>query len=446
MHPAYHGPMRALLAGCSVLWLLTAPALAADLPHDASDTHLGVSECAGGPCHGSARPLGGRVHQNEHTIWSRARRHASAYELLRGELAASISRHLGLREGAHSSPLCLGCHADHAKRRAETHHLEDGVGCEACHGGAERWLDAHASPQATHAENVSRGLYPADRPLPRAELCLSCHLGTDERRVDHRMLGAGHPRLRFELEAYGLYQPPHWEIDEDYRERGKRAAPGVQLWALGQAVRVRETLDLLADPERNRHGIWPEFSLLNCYDCHHPIRERRRPPRGSTGLGRFPGTPRLDDSAFLMLQAVLKPLDPEAAELLRADTRRLHAAISRGVGSAAEIAREARPRVDSAIARLAEWEPRPDGVRAALEVLIDQGLAGEYRDYPAGEQALQAAQSLVGALHEARPFEPARLESLGQTLDALEAAAQTAESYRLGAFREALGRLREDLR
>jgi len=63
----------------AALLLGAAPALAEDLPQFSQDMHLGVRECAGGPCHGSATPVGERVKENEHTIWLRRDRHAQAY-------------------------------------------------------------------------------------------------------------------------------------------------------------------------------------------------------------------------------------------------------------------------------------------------------------------------------------------------------------------------------
>ena len=53
---------------------------------------------------------------------------------------------------------------------------EPGVRCEACHGGAERWIKSHAQRDATHAANLALGMYPTETPARRAQLCLSCHI------------------------------------------------------------------------------------------------------------------------------------------------------------------------------------------------------------------------------------------------------------------------------
>ena len=49
----------------------------------------------------------------------------------------------------------------------------------------------------------------------RAGLCLSCHFGNQEKFVTHRMMGAGHPRMSFELDTFTQLQPAHFVVDED---------------------------------------------------------------------------------------------------------------------------------------------------------------------------------------------------------------------------------------
>jgi hypothetical protein len=80
--------------------------------------------------------------------------------------------------------------------------MSDGVACETCHGPAQRWIRTHVEPDATHAKNIANGMYPTADDVQRARLCQSCHLGTAEKFVDHRMIAAGHPRLAFELDTF----------------------------------------------------------------------------------------------------------------------------------------------------------------------------------------------------------------------------------------------------
>src|SRR5262249_3240208 len=157
------------------------------------------------PCHGQA---GGKekvnaVLQNEYLTWSQKDEHRKAYSVLREDRARKMAMAYGLTVPPESAQVCLNCHADSVpkNRQGPLFRMEDGVACEACHGGASSWLGPHVSG-ATHQENVVAGLYPTERPVARALKCLSCHYGDETRIADYRLYGAGHPRLRFELATF----------------------------------------------------------------------------------------------------------------------------------------------------------------------------------------------------------------------------------------------------
>src|SRR5687768_13550493 len=162
--------------------------------------HMGVASCATNVCHGKLAPAPGKnVRLNEYRTWVNEDRHAFAYRTLDLPESKRIAANMGLASAA-TAKICLDCHADNVppEKRGPKFQLSDGVSCEACHGGAERWLESHAGESATHKENLSRGMYPTETPLDRAELCLSCHLGTKDRYATHEIMAAGHPRLQFE--------------------------------------------------------------------------------------------------------------------------------------------------------------------------------------------------------------------------------------------------------
>jgi len=426
---------------------LPEPASAQELPQYGPDRHLGVRECAGGPCHGSATPVGERVKENEHTIWLRRDRHAQAYKELLTDRAKSIAKNYGLKEPAEKSEECLNCHSDNATNRVEGFRLEDGVGCEACHGGAERWLKTHTSSTRTHQQNLDDGMYPTDDPVKRAELCLGCHFGSENKSVRHRMLGAGHPRLRFELDSYQVTQPAHFTVDSDYVERGKKVTEPVKLWAIGQAVQVRETLEALADPKRNQDGIWPEFALMDCYTCHHSMEEIRRPSGRARGLGTDPGTPRLNDAGFLMLRHILVGVDLKAAQDLRAGILRVHAAVSKSEGNRARVAGSLASFVNQQLPKIVSWDVQAKPIRDIAVSLINEGLDQQYNDYPSAEQAAVAIQSLADTLNGIQPFSDRRLTRLNSCIDALLRATQEDDGFqrRSRQFVNALGCARSEL-
>src|ERR1700754_970129 len=124
-------------------------ALAAE-PGVADYKHLGVASCATSVCHGKLAPAPGKhVALNEYQTWTQEDRHAQAYRTLELPVSKRIAANLGLASAA-TGKICLDCHSDNipAEKRGPKFQLSDGVGCEACHGGAEKWIESHAAESA----------------------------------------------------------------------------------------------------------------------------------------------------------------------------------------------------------------------------------------------------------------------------------------------------------
>ena len=103
--------------------------------------HLGVATCSGSNCHGATqRPKNSYVPGDEFIIWSKQDKHRLAYNVLLDDRAVKMAKALGLPDAAHQK-ICLDCHADNVSDnlRGAAFQLSDGVGCEACHGGASGW-------------------------------------------------------------------------------------------------------------------------------------------------------------------------------------------------------------------------------------------------------------------------------------------------------------------
>src|SRR5438105_1641438 len=118
------------------------------------------------------------------------------------------------------------------------------------------WSGAQALPYQAKGMNLgvvtcANSLYPTNEPVAEAKLCLSCHFGNADKFVTHRMMGAGHPRMSFELDTFSQTQPPHFVVDADWYER-KGVYDGVRVWAVGQALAAAELIDVLLDPTRRR--------------------------------------------------------------------------------------------------------------------------------------------------------------------------------------------------
>ena len=186
---------RALpLALLGLLLFAAAARGASPLPVDDKQIHMGVASCANSVCHGAVIPMvNTKIGHDEYTIWSRKDPHAKTYRNMFRDDYLAITRTLGLK-APYREPTCLACHGSNVapKYRGTKFSLDDGIGCETCHGGAERYLSTQTQAGATRASNIRDGLYPTDNMIDRARLCLSCHYGTNKHFVTHEIMGAGH--------------------------------------------------------------------------------------------------------------------------------------------------------------------------------------------------------------------------------------------------------------
>src|SRR5207248_11256902 len=106
----------------------------------------------------------------------------------------------------------------------------------------------------------------------RPRLCSACHIGSAEQDMNHDMIAAGHPPLRFELAAYeALLQPKHWN---DGLRRLAEPDYEVQLWAAGRMAAAEATLALTESRAKraSADAPWPELAEYNCFACHQSLR------------------------------------------------------------------------------------------------------------------------------------------------------------------------------
>jgi len=390
-----------------------APARAAEpeLPFTAPAMHLGVASCGGSSCHGALEPWkDSTVKQDEFHIWQQKDAHSKAYKTLLTEKSKRIATNLGL-PNAYEAKICLDCHADNVpvERRANGFQISDGVGCEACHGGAVDWLGKHASGKFTHADNVKDGLFPTEEPVARARLCLSCHFGDKDRFITHRIMGAGHPRMSFSLDTFTAIQPAHFVVDADYKKR-KGDISHVKVWAVGEIVATEYLLDALTDPKRNQDGIFPELVFYDCHACHHPMSNVRWEPRESAGIG--PGIPRLFDANLIMMSVILDHMDPALAADYKGRVKALHQASLKGRDATLAAARHLKELTGTLTSRVAGMDFKPVDMRALLKGLITYGLRGEFVDYAAAEQATMAMASVIDAMKDAEVLSTSQYQSL----------------------------------
>lgn len=416
---------------------------ASTLPQDSPHQTVGVVNCASSMCHGASAPWqNSHILQNEYSTWLRFDKHANAYNLLLNEDSKRIAKNMGLAKPAHEEKICLDCHTHNPpeNRRGERFSLSEGVSCEACHGPASQWIKSHVEAGATHAKNIQNGLYPTSRPVEMAKLCLSCHFGNEKKLVTHRIMGAGHPRLGFDLETFTNFQPPHYRIDADWKER-KGDFDGVRLWAIGQAVAVQSLLTTLTDPVQGRDGLFPELVLFDCHACHHPMSEKRWQPRLDVGPGRI----RLNDANLIMLRNIVKAVNPAGATAMSTQIQRLHQAIAgeiRGVDPLAE-ARKLNQIVEQQIRFFEQRRFATADIQAILRNLVDEGLAGSYTDYAGAEQAFMAISGVAGYLQKSGGVSGPVARQINSLLASMRKTLAQDEKYQPDAFRSDLQKLRQ---
>jgi hypothetical protein len=429
--------------GLLAMLILVLPGLAnaAATTEIAAHKHMGVATCGNSVCHGSAQPFkDSNVMQNEFALWQSFDPHATkSFQALQSEAGQSIAKKLGLGD-ATQAKVCLDCHTDNppASARGDKFQLSDGVGCEACHGGAEQWISSHAAKGANHPDNLAKGMYPTENPIHRAELCLTCHMGTGDRMITHRIMGAGHPRLSFELDTF-TWLKPHYQVDADYIQR-KGDFNGLRDWGVGQGVAAANLLDLLVDEKNGWQGIFPELVLFDCHACHKPMGSKKWGPRQGTGLG--PGVVRLNDSNLVMFRYVLAAVDPPAANAVLEQTRSLHQATTRDRQATFAAARTLRETLRTELPKVAVYPWGTDSMSAILKSIEADAERGELRDFSSAEQAAMAAQSVVVAFHNAGKIDDARNKTLQAKIDALYKTVEHDDSYEMGRFTSALKELR----
>jgi hypothetical protein len=121
--------------------------------------YIGNTKCK--MCHNS--PKKGAIHD----IWAKTK-HATAYATLASEESKKIAKEKGIKD-AQQDAKCLICHVSgYGQPNSDKYSVEEGVGCEACHGPGEKyWPIKVMSDKKVAMEN---GLVE-----PTEELCVSCH-------------------------------------------------------------------------------------------------------------------------------------------------------------------------------------------------------------------------------------------------------------------------------
>ncbi len=406
---------------------------------DSMKRHLGVASCAGSTCHGRSLGDGVPVRQDELQMWqeesSPTGAHSRAYRAVYQPRGQAIVRRLGL-DSAGVARECLGCHAEPGASR-----VEDGVGCEACHGDAGGWIAGHYTVGTSHERNVSQGMTDLADPQVRAGVCLDCHFGgtAEGQFVHHRIMGAGHPRVSFELDLFSTLQQ-HWNVDADYVER-KGRPNALRTWAVGQAESLNRSLSLFEKPGLANDGMFPEFYFFDCHSCHRRIYDGAD-ARATKVANPFrpipPGYPPYNDENMIMLAAAVRVLAPDMAGAYDGQVRAFHGAMTQGREQAVLEAAKMRSTAKALSTRFAGSAFTDRQGFAMLDAIASEAVAVRYTDYEGAVQSVMAMDTLLSGLVTQGAVSQAQASSLRLDINRAYAAVKEPNSFDPLAFRAAL--------
>jgi hypothetical protein len=420
--------------------------------------YIGPGSCAATSCHGSVKPVAGsRILQNEYSTWIVKDKHSHAYQALTGDIGERIASILKLNSKAEEAPKCLACHALYTtpEQRGRPFELSEGVSCENCHGPASGWLGPHTTRDWPHEKSVASGMRDTRDVIHRTEKCLECHLGTKEKFVDHEMIAAGHPDLFFELDSFSAVMPRHWKSPRESAP-GKpvedAAWAGVRDWSAGQAVQLRAEMDRLtwrAKGERfDKKDVWPEYSELSCFACHHALAPAKDSWRQEHGFaGRRPGDPAWNSSRYAVFRLLAKQVDSANAQEL--DRRLLEVSdemskLNPDRNTVAASASAAAPLAQRFADRLAAMQYDQALVLRMLQRISDDGEAISLADERSAEQAAMAMDSLYIAY--SKDAKPSNADEVRAAINDLFRQLENPSSYNADQFAASLRRMRTILR
>ena len=426
--------------------------------------YTGVASCAGSTCHGRMEGDGTVVRQDELMKWQEPSTpggaHSRAWAVLSNSRSQFIAKNLGIGVPS-AAPMCLGCHSTAGPARVTP--LDDGVGCESCHGPAGGWIASHyagvgtnANPDAEmrdkHLSNLRAGLRKLEDPVVRAGVCVDCHFGSkgEGQFVTHRIMAAGHPRISFELDLFSSLQAHHQE-DADYGWRkfgsGSARTDHVQMWAVGQAVALERSLELFQS-KRGTEGMFPEFFFLDCHSCHRRIYDQAKPVRtgidnpgrNMAGGDKWPeGIPPYNDENLIMLSAAARIASPALADQLAARTAAFHRAMTVDRASAVAAAGKLGETVSALKNAFASRGFSGADAFALVDAVSAPAINDRLTDYAGSQQAVMGVDTLLNSMVSSGRVTVGAAAGIRADIDRAYSAVKDPNAFRPTEFQAALG-------
>ena len=424
------------------------------------DKYIGAGSCSAVACHGGIQPRSitkyGEVLQNEYSTWITADKHAQAYSSLKLPLGVQIAETLKLGK-PEKAQRCLVCHAVSvpASEQLRAFDISDGVSCESCHGPASEWLGPHVQAGMTHETLVKTyHLFDNNDLVQRSEKCLTCHIGAPGLSVDHELIAAGHPDLRFELDSFTAVEPPHWV------EKGADGLPkndpifGMRAWAIGQAVQLQVSMKRVARNAGDRSRPWPEFSEMDCITCHHSLTgqlswrqqglEKMATDKGAFAQHRV-GDPPYNLSRYVLFRHFADEVDHGTNAELNAEALKVSALIT-SMSSDRAAVEVAANRAAELAHKLSEELQNYTYDRARTERLLRSITADADTISQQGERTAEQAAMTVDSLYIADAKAGATNAETRKAIDALFKQVDNPSAYNAPMFAAQMKRVHDSLR
>jgi hypothetical protein len=170
-----------------------------------------------------------------------------------------------------------------------------------------------------------------------------------------------------------------------------------KLWVLGQIGAARQAMNLLQQRAGGgERSVWPEFSELHCFDCHHSLGGE---PAWSSS-GNRPGVPFWGTWSYPLLPLVAAEIDGPNLSGPDSPLTRLEHAMMRPYPDRAEVQRLAAALGD----QLEDWTARlsarggwDDDAKRLLDVVAESGPSLVERNWDAAAQTYLAVSALGAA-------------------------------------------------
>ncbi len=421
---------------------------------------LGASSCSARACHGNtgSPPTHPLIWGNEHRIWGEHDKHHQAYAALLAPRGQQIAQRLGLASPAHQAQECLVCHAPAAMEQPLQEaagcmpaFVTEGIGCETCHGPAQRWIVAHTTAEwnllTPQEKERDYGLTNIKDLVARAGLCTNCHVGGADADVNHDLIAAGHPRLAFEFASHLDRMPLHWN-EKGENDRRSRPDFEARVWTIGQVAAAQAQLELLAAraqaaAEDRPGAVWPEFAEYSCYSCHREL----VPHAGAVAKGNGVGQPDWGTWHFALLPVVAHK--PASFDARLDNLKRTMASLKADPNAAAVEATIAADQLEEWLIAVSSASYNEPQLRHQLLALTQEGpplVDGQWDTAAQLYLALTRVSTSTARRETARGAEDEAIKRLlGEARDDLRSAAQFSRDAMRNAFVERLHNVRREL-